>query len=105
MLLLSCLAALVDQQPQIFFRKLTGEFMTTQYKVIMGPAPYVSNWSLLGWLFGPSAKNGTDGYQSTIDQMANDGWELDHVIQNSMTVTFFYFFPRVYNFQMLVFKK
>lgn len=79
--------------------------MATQYKVIMGPAPYVSNLNFWNWLFGPSAKKGTDGYQSTIDQMANDGWELDNVIQNSMTVTLFFLLPRTYNFQMLVFKK
>ena len=79
--------------------------MATKYKVIMGPAPYVSNWSPLTWVFGPTVNKGTDGYQSTIDQMANDGWQLDNIIPNSMTVTLFFVLPRTYNFQMLVFKK
>ena len=79
--------------------------MAKTYKVIMGPAPYVSNWNPIAWIFGPSIDRGTSGYQSTIDDMANDGCELDNIIQHSMTITLFYLLPRTYYFQLLVFRK
>ena len=79
--------------------------MSKSYKVVMGPPPHVSNWNLFAWLFGPSIDKGTFGYQNTIDEMANDGWELDNIIQDSMTVSLFYFLPRTYHFQLLIFKK
>lgn len=79
--------------------------MAVLYKVVMGPAPYVSNFDFSKWLIGPTVEDISFNIEKILLDHASQGWELDRIIEYDATVSLFWFLSRTYTYRLMVFKK